>query len=241
MISVALAAYNGSAYLAAQVDSILSQLHVDDQMVISVDPSTDATLELARSFAAKNPCITVLEGPGQGLIKNFERAIAACEGTRIFLSDQDDIWCSHKVASVLNAFATSNADLILHDAEIVDEALNTVAPSFFAQRGSKPGYHKNIAKNSYVGCCMAFKRSLKHMILPFPEQIPMHDQWIGLLAEKYGEVFFLREPLVKYRRHETNSTASTHADPVQMLTWRKDLIKALNQREKEIDGELSVH
>jgi glycosyltransferase involved in cell wall biosynthesis len=182
MISVALAAYNGSAYLNEQIESILEQLYVDDQMVISVDPSTDGTLELARSFAAKNPCITVLEGPGQGAAKNFEQVIAACEGTRIFLSDQDKPWHPHKVAAVLNAFATSSAELILHGAQ-----------------GASP--QQNSAPTPYRGCCMAFKRSLKHAILPFPAQTPRYDEWIGLMAEKNGGVFFLDEPLIRYRRH----------------------------------------
>jgi glycosyltransferase involved in cell wall biosynthesis len=182
MISVALAAYNGSAYLGEQVESILAQLYVDDQMVISVDPSTDDTLELARGFAAQNPCVMVLEGPGQGAAKNFEQAITACEGTRIFLSDQDKPWHPHKVAAVLNAFATSNAELILHGAQGDDP-----------QQDGVPG--------PYRGCCMAFKRSLKRAILPLPAQTPHYDEWIGLMAEKNGGVFLLDEPLIRYREH----------------------------------------
>ena len=51
---------------------------------------------------------------------------------------------------------------------------------------------------------MAFNRKILEKALPFPNPIPMHDTWIGLMAEKYGKTFFLREPLIYYRRHGNN-------------------------------------
>ena len=44
---------------------------------------------------------------------------------------------------------------------------------------------------------MTFKKELKPYILPFPENLPMHDQWIGLIAEFKGKVKFLNMPLIK--------------------------------------------
>ena len=54
-------------------------------------------------------------------------------------------------------------------------------------RGCRTGILKNILKNSYIGCCMAFRKELRKYILPFPENIPMHDQWIGLIGEITGK------------------------------------------------------
>ncbi|MDR3307537.1 MAG: glycosyltransferase [Coriobacteriales bacterium] len=239
-VSVALAARNGSAYLAEQVASILPQLKSGDELVISVDPSTDDTLGLATQLASQTSLITVLDGPGQGIASNFQNALTACTGTHIFLSDHDDLWFPTKVSDVLEAFKATGAALILHDAEVVDATLNTIAPSFFKQRGSRPGYTRNILKNSYIGCCMAFCSSLKPLILPFPSTIPMHDQWIGLIAEKHGGTYFLNKPLVKYRRHAQNATTATHASLSQMLTWRRDLITQLQSRKqypKDLKGQ----
>lgn len=53
MISVCIASYNGSAYLAQQLDSILPQLSVGDEVVISDDGSTDGTVELIQSYQSK--------------------------------------------------------------------------------------------------------------------------------------------------------------------------------------------
>ena len=74
---------------------------------------------------------------------------------------------------------------------------------------------------------MAFKSELKEKILPFPENIPMHDQWIGLIAEKYVEVKFLKEALIIYRRHEQNNTELHHSNFKNMIIWRFNIIKNL--------------
>jgi glycosyltransferase involved in cell wall biosynthesis len=239
-ISIALATKDGTRYLEEQVTSILPQLHAGDELVISVDPSDDGTRELATRLAseasANASCIRVIDGPGEGVIKNFEHALKATRNEKIFLCDHDDVWMPNKVAEVLRAFVQSNAVLVVHDAQVVDQDLMPVAPSYFQLRKSGAGYRKNLFKNTYIGACMAFMRELKSLALPFPAAIPMHDQWLGLLAEKHGGVYFLEEPLIKYRRHESNATADVHADFGQMLTWRKNLIQALTQREREIDG-----
>lgn len=53
---------------------------------------------------------------------------------------------------------------------------------------------------------MAFRKELLPVILPFPRKIPMHDQWIGLLAEIYGKTYYISEPLIYYRRHASNAS-----------------------------------
>ncbi|MDR3136272.1 MAG: glycosyltransferase family 2 protein [Coriobacteriales bacterium] len=240
-ISVALATRNGSAYLTAQVASILAQLREGDELIISVDPSNDGTRELADHLAANAPAVHVIDGPGQGVAKNFERALDATRNPHLFLSDHDDVWMPGKVDEAQKTFAQSGALLIVHDAQLVDQDLRVIAPSYFRQRGSGPGFLKNLLKNSYVGACMAFTSNLKDLALPFPSNIPMHDQWLGLLAERYGDVYFLDKPLVRYRRHKGNATSDTHASLGQMFIWRKDLIQALYQHERKLDGQIQLH
>ena len=46
MISVCMASYNGAKYIKAQLESILTQLGAEDEVVISDDGSTDGTLDI---------------------------------------------------------------------------------------------------------------------------------------------------------------------------------------------------
>ena len=57
---------------------------------------------------------------------------------------------------------------------------------------------------------MALRREVLDWALPIPAGVPMHDMWLGLVAERRGGVCFLPEPLVLYRRHaQQTSTAGS--------------------------------
>jgi glycosyltransferase involved in cell wall biosynthesis len=49
-ISVCMATYNGSRFIRKQIDSILSQLSENDELIISDDNSTDDTREIIYSI-----------------------------------------------------------------------------------------------------------------------------------------------------------------------------------------------
>ena len=51
---------------------------------------------------------------------------------------------------------------------------------------------------------MAFQSDLIKYIMPFPKGIPMHDVWIGLMAEYFGKVKYIDTPLIYYRKHQNN-------------------------------------
>jgi len=84
---------------------------------------------------------------------------------------------------------------------------------------------------------MAIRRSLLRAALPFPPGIPMHDQWLGLLAELTGKVVFLDEVLMLYRRHSENMSDIRPSSPIQMLIWRVTLVRELWNRWRKIRAE----
>jgi len=228
MISVALAAYQGEDYIEAQLRSILPQLAHGDEIIVSDDKPGGATERIVRRVMADDPRVIYVEGKGQGVVANFVNAIRHCRGERIFLCDQDDVWLPDKVRRVNDAF-DAGATLVLHNAYVTDRDLNITDYSFFALRGSKPGFVRNIVKNSYMGCCMAFDRRLLKKIMPMPKYLPMHDQWIGLMGEVYGKVTFLDAPLIYYRRTGSNVTGG-ETTTKQKLQWRRYLLKRLAGR-----------
>lgn len=229
-VSVAMATFNGIAHIQKQVDSILAQLQEKDELIVSDDGSTDGTREWLVSLCERDARVRMLDGPRQGVVKNFETAIAACKGDWIFLADQDDEWRPDKREAVLCCAESTGAVLVMHDARVTDGDGKVLHESFFALRGSRTGLLKNLYKNSYIGCCIAFSRQLLPYILPFENGIPMHDQWIGLQAERHGGVALLDKPLLDYHRHGDNATAMTHGSVWSMLRSRIGMIRALHKR-----------
>jgi len=215
-ISVCLTTYNGACFIHEQLVSILSQLEHSDEVLIADDGSTDNTVAIVDAMA--DPRVRwVAIGGNLGVVKNFERVLFAAKGDYIFLSDQDDIWLPGKVEATIAALTSSL--LVVTDCNVVDANLKLIAPSFFELRKSGAGILKNIMRNSYLGCCMAFHRSLLSDAMPMPASVPMHDMWLGLIAETKGKVCFLPKPLLRYRRHGGN--ASPTAGKSDFSLYRK--------------------
>ncbi|MEN2400327.1 glycosyltransferase family 2 protein [Flavobacterium sp. MC2016-06] len=204
MISVCIATYNGEKYIKEQLDSILCQLSMVDEVVLSDDNSSDSTLDIIQNYNDNR--IKIFKNKGKGLIENFENALLNSSGDYIFLSDQDDIWEENKIKECLNDFE-KGYQLILSDCSVFDsESKAVIHNSFFEFNKSKKGIMNNIINNSYIGCCMAFKKDLKDKILPFPKNIPMHDSWIGIIGELFFKVSFNKNKLIKYRLHSKNAS-----------------------------------
>jgi len=206
MISVCIASYNGEKYIKEQLSSILEELSQYDEIVISDDGSVDDTLAIIHSF--NDSRIRLIENSNrQGIVSNFENALKNARGEYIFLSDQDDVWIAGKIEKFMLQFQKGYR-LILSDAIVVNETLEEIHDSYFSIVESRSGFRRNMIRNSYLGCCMAFHRDVLLVALPFPSGIIMHDIWIGLVGEIVSNPIFIEDKLIQYRRHGLNSSPS---------------------------------
>lgn len=201
-VSVCIATYNGAKYIRNQINSILMQLTDEDELIISDDGSFDGTLEILQTF--RDDRIKIIFNEYKGVISNFENTLRKARGEIIFLADQDDIWLPNKIQMHLGCH--KNYDLVLSDAEVINEDGAVLYDSFIKERHSKVGLWHNMIKNSYIGCCMSFNRKVLEKSLPFPIDIPMHDWWIGLIAEKFGHAHILPVKTLRYLRHNNNAS-----------------------------------
>ena len=209
-ISVCIATYNGALYIKEQLQSILLNLRENDEIIISDDHSSDDTIKIVHAF--NDPRIKVVYNTksNKGHIRNFENALTKATGDVIFLSDQDDIWLPEKAERMLEAL--EDHDLVVCDCIVVDQSMEVISDSFFGLIHSGSGFLKNLIKNTFLGCCMAFKRDILEKALPFPKKLISHDTWIGLIGETYGSTLFLPEKLHYFRRHGSNFSISEGAD-----------------------------
>ena len=232
MISICIATFNGASYVAEQLNSILPQITNNDEIIISDDSSTDGTLEIIEEYSKKYNNIKIL--PHQtyhSAIFNFENALRNASGDVVFLCDQDDVWVPDRVRVMLDALR--RFDLVVSDCMIVDRDLNVIDQSFFKRVHSRSGFLKNFIKNSYIGCCMAFRKEVLNYVLPFPKNLVSHDMWIGLMVELYGETCFVNQPLLLYRKHGNNVTDSGGKSPYSFfykIFYRSRLLIELLKR-----------
>ena len=234
MISVCMATYNGEKYLKDQLDSILKQIQSSDELIISDDGSSDSTRNIIQEYQKQYKNIILLDGPRRGVQKNFEHALKHAKADILFLSDQDDVWMDGKVERVLQEFEDPKTLCVVHDCEIVDGNLNSTHETFFGVKHGKPGLLANLYKNAFIGCGMAFRKCVFEKSYPFPDDIEMHDWWIGLVASCMGKTVFIHEPYIKYRRHGDNTSSLQHYPLKKMISNRLYFIQQLRLRKKQV-------
>ena len=227
MITVCLTTYNGEEFIRDQTDSIICQLSDEDEIIVSDDESTDKTVSIIENYNDKRIKI-IKNKKSKGVIGNVESSLEQAKGDYIFLADQDDIWLPNKVEVCINAL--SKYDLVISDCLVTDENRNIIHESFYEVNKSQSNKWMALLKNSYLGCCMAFRRDILDKALPFPENIPMHDIWIGNIAAFFYSVKFIPDKLIYFRRHQGNhSTASAPSKTtfIEKIKYRIIIISGL--------------
>ena len=218
-----MASYNGEAFLEQQLSSILCQLtHDDDEIVICDDCSIDASIDVIKSFNT-NKIRLFINTSNLGHIATFETAISLCRNPLIFLSDQDDIWLPHKVASYSLAFTSNNNALLFfsdHPAFNCDGV--TIFPSVIDHNFPFKVFIPLLNVRVH-GPGIAFTSESRNLILPFPKHISSHDQWISLLLSLAAPVIKIPFFCQKYRLHSSQlvSLGSKSRRPILVILFSR--------------------
>ena len=213
MISVCMATYNGARFIKQQIDSILPQLGVADELVISDDGSTDGTLEIIAAYnderirvfqhhREKSTYYSKMSVPYASF--NFENALRNAKGDYIFLADQDDIWLPTKIAECVALL--EEYDYVLSNLSVVDEMGKIVKEKMYEKKPFSSNALMNCIRPNFWGCCACFNQKILERALPFPKSVCLHDFWIGLVATKMGKMFWFEKTLVLHRVGNQNTS-----------------------------------
>jgi len=209
LVSIALCTYNGERFLKKQLDSILEQTYSNFELIIVDDCSTDNTINIINEYLKKDTRIKLYKNiKNLGFIKNFDKAISLCNGEFICLCDQDDIWNHSKIEILLNKI--DNNVLIYSNALLIDENDNSLNKTLVDDSKIVEGNNNRafILNNCVSGNTLMFKKELVKYILPIPQYISLHDIWIAFVASTYGNIKYINDNLVQYRRYEDQITAN---------------------------------
>jgi glycosyltransferase involved in cell wall biosynthesis len=198
-----------------QLHSIAVQTRLPDELVICDDRSSDATGEIVEEFAARAPFPVrlIVNSENLGTTKNFEKAISACRGDVIVLSDQDDSWYANRLQAAEDVLiAHPDVGAVFTDADIVDDELKPLGYRLLktAQFNSRlrrqvdrgNAFEALLAHNFVTGATMAFRAEFLPLVAPIPS-LWTHDGWIAILISAVASVICVDRPLIKYRQHSS--------------------------------------
>jgi len=225
-VQVLLATYNGERFLREQVDSILGQDYPALKILARDDGSRDGTAAILAEYAANFPnrfAVLASRQPSGTAKGNFLRLMQSAHAEYICFADQDDVWLPDKVSRSMAAMKDLERQrgsgiplLVFSDLRVVDEQLRTIAPSMWRQMkidaGSGQRLERLIGRSVATGCTMLVNRRMIEFARKMPDEAPMHDRWIALLAAAMGASAIVAAPTVLYRQHGGNVIGAAAAD-----------------------------
>lgn len=225
-ISIALATYNGEKYIIEQLESLRLQKRPADEVIIRDDCSTDETYPLCAEYIRKHdlPWKLFRAQKNGGYRENFRACIEKTTGDWVLLCDQDDIWepekldCFEEIAETHSdaaaiacgfcAIDANGAPLTLLDAP--GKANHGLIPFSLPDGVSSlevaPKHPELLlTQNIAMGCCMGFTRAVCDRYLRLTKCRFPHDWELTLGASFAGEIYFVSQPLIRYRLHGKNA------------------------------------
>jgi glycosyltransferase involved in cell wall biosynthesis len=227
-ISVAMTTRNGEAFLPEQLQSLSSQTRLPQELIICDDDSTDGTVGVIESFTRTAPFAVKLfiNKPSLGVHQNFARALSLASGDLIFLSDQDDVWHADKLAKFENAFSDPKVGLVFGDAQVVGQDLRPRGyTTWQTLHFDKPmqdrvqqgfGFEVLLRHCFVAGALLAFRSSLRPLILPIPDELWAYDAWIAIVVAAASRAALVAEPVNDYRQHGAQQMGGDRKGP-----WRR--------------------
>jgi rhamnosyltransferase len=214
-VLVLLAAFNGSRWISEQLQSILRQVHVDVEILVSDDGSTDDTKALAIDSGDSRVRVTSPPIPTGSAAQNFLwliRNTPADPYDFVALSDQDDIRHPEKLVKActmlveqdaagyscaVTAFWASGREMVLRQSSRVTE-------SDFLFEGAGQGCTFVVTRDLYRRLRAFYVRNTAHS-----SQLHYHDWSIYALSRVWNYRWtFDRQPMMKYRQHDANDTGA---------------------------------
>lgn len=240
MIDILLATYNGEAFLAAQLDSLLSQTYPHIHIIIRDDGSTDGTHAIIRAYQRRFPerIEVVLDGENLGPKGNFSQLMALSKSPYALFCDQDDVWKKDKVEKCLKLMQEREKPgepLLVHtDLCVVDRELKEISPSFLAYTklyAKNSALNRLLVQNCVTGCTMMMNRPLIDLALPVPKEAMMHDWWVALVASAFGRIAFLPEATLYYRQHGKNQIGALKYSALSLI--KKGLARLMSTQSRD--------
>ncbi len=187
-----MATYNGERFIKQQLDSILSQISDQDELVVVDDCSTDNTVSSIRSFADKRIRLETFD-KNRGHVAAFGKAVSLSRNDIIFFSDQDDVWVNGRLDEMLALFSNNESVVLSSNSHYINESGEEIRYSGhdLVKNIDSEKYFKNIlgiflGEAKYFGCAMAFSRDLIDLILPIPKYVESHDLWVAFVGNMVG-------------------------------------------------------
>ncbi len=224
LVSVITPLYNADKFIAQTIDSVQAQAYSNWEHIIVDDLSTDASLEIVKGYAEKDPRIKLLtseENQGAALCRN--RATKEASGRFIAFLDSDDLWDEKKLETQIQ-FMMENECAVSYTSYLhIDEHGNPLNKRIIAL--PKLDYKKQ-HRNNYIGNLTGvYDTSVTGKIMaPGIRKRQDWAVWLEAIQKSGQPALGIQQDLAYYRVREGSiSSSKSKLVPYNFQFYRKFL------------------
>jgi len=219
-VSICLPVYNGEAFLAQAIESVIKQTHPNWELLISDDCSKDASAQIAAQFAQKEPRIKQwVNSKNLSIFGNYNECIERATGEFIKPFAQDDLFEPTCLERLTDTFRQNpDVKLVTAARAIVDaNGERTGIERFFDKTTKIHGedvireYIKTFVYRTGTPCQVMFRRKDKSYGFDTNYFLSGDIEYFLRILET-GAYLYLDEVLVSFRRHGSSATVTMLKD-----------------------------
>jgi glycosyltransferase involved in cell wall biosynthesis len=206
-VSVIIPAFNYAQYLEGAVRSALTQTRQPVEVIIVDDGSTDSTPELGANLARDLPGVRYFRQQNAGLSAARNTGIGLASHPFLTFLDCDDEFFPEMIETLMRAFDAQPPDtgLVACATIRVDREGVPIGEKRVRPRGSRGYSAADIVMKTRFPCCVLARRSCFDSAGLFDTSLRSsedRDMWIRIGVHQ--RIYYLDQPLVRIRRHESN-------------------------------------
>ncbi|MBN2503234.1 MAG: glycosyltransferase [Anaerolineales bacterium] len=210
LITFMLIAYKQEQFIAEAVQGAFSQTYTPLEIILSDDCSPDRTFkimqEMAEQYQGPHTIVLNRNECNLGMIGNINRVMEIAKGELIVAAAGDDISFPERAERLCEAYLASDrrAYSIFSNGYWMDEHGKQMNPL-----RKRPVLSEELTLESYVarekpgfinGCAHAWRRETFDIFGPLPIDVSSEDTTIPFRSALLGQIIYLHDPLVSYRR-----------------------------------------
>ena len=224
LISIIVPAYNAVKYIEETINSCLSQIYQNIEIIIQDDCSTDGTWQLANKLYSSNPKVKLFRNETNlGIGDNWNAAYDKVRGDYVIIFNADDILNPNLISKFLEIFNSNPAlTIVTGKFEILfSETGKTllypdhanlkggVVKDLFEKLYFKSSFHWNF---SLIKTTLLEKVKLPNGKLFLNTQICDYELWYRCFLS--GAIVYYDDTKIwgYYRKHESNNSANPNGE-----------------------------
>jgi glycosyltransferase involved in cell wall biosynthesis/2-polyprenyl-3-methyl-5-hydroxy-6-metoxy-1,4-benzoquinol methylase len=222
LVSVVLPVYNGQAYIAEALDSVLAQTYSDLEVIVVDDGSADDTPHILDAYARRDRRITIIRQENQGLPRALSAGFRAARGEFLTWASADNRLRVDFVGRMVGCLRRrpewdavyANVDIIGDDGEPLRGSgwygdYQTPRGSEHITLPSDPS-ELNVVANNYVGAAFMYRSRVDALLGDYSSRrfgTEDYDYWMRVNALCTLRHADFPEPVCEYRFHGDSLTS----------------------------------